>query len=91
MDRRRSGLSVLRFLPAPRRQLYIGRSAARLHQPGWVILGEQQRDWEADFRVSYRITEERSLQIQSAGSDQPHTYVVALLTPLAEVGQLTSK
>jgi hypothetical protein len=78
---------LFRSIPSERRQLYIKRSAARLRLPGWIILGEAQRDWVNDFRVAYRITEERSYKIQSATSNQPETYVVALLTPLDQLGK----
>jgi hypothetical protein len=73
------------FLPNQRRQLYIKRSAARLRQSGWVILGDNQKGWLNDFRVAYRVTEETSYKIQS------ETYIVAHLTPLDEVGQVTGK
>jgi hypothetical protein len=74
-------------IPSSRRQLYIKRSAARLRVPGWVILGDAQRDWLDDFRVAYRITEERSYTMQSATTHHPETYLVAHLTPLDEIGQ----
>ncbi len=79
--------SVWTYVPSQRRQLYIKRSATRLHLSGWVILGDNQRDWLNDFRVAYQITEEKEYKIQSAMSNQPQTYLVAHLTPIEEVGR----
>lgn len=68
--------SLWRFVPSNRRQIYIRRSAARLGLSGWVILSENQKDWLNDFRVAYRIVEEKSYKTGSA------TYLVAHLAPL---------
>jgi len=77
-------------LPSARRKLYIRRSAARLRRPGWVILGDAERDLLNvlrdlldDFRVAYRITDETVYQVRSPiPGGEPLTYVVAHLIPL---------
>ncbi len=79
------------FLPHDRRQLYIKRSAARLRMAGWVILGKEQWDWLDDFRVAYRVTDQRSYRFESAMSHQPVTYMVAHLVPLDVVGQVRAR
>jgi hypothetical protein len=82
--------SLWTSVPHDRRQLYIRRSAARLRLSGWIILHDDQLDWLNDFRVAYRITEEKIYKIQSSNSHQQETYVVARLTPLEVVSRLLS-
>lgn len=79
--------SVWPVLPHNRRQLYIKRAANRLRLPGWLILGGDQRDWLDDFRVAYRVTEEKSYQVSTKTQSRPETYVVAHLVPLDEFGR----
>jgi hypothetical protein len=80
-------------LPSARRQLYIRRSAARLRRPGWVIIGDGERnklnlrrDLLQDFRVAYRITDVTEYKVRSQIPDrEPLTYTVARLIPLSDL------
>jgi hypothetical protein len=77
-------------LPSARRKLYIRRSAARLRLPGWVIIGDAerdllntQRDLLNEFSVAYRITDVTTYMVRSpAPGGEPLTYTVAHLIPL---------
>jgi hypothetical protein len=86
-------LSLWPSVPSARRRLYIRRSAARLRRPGWVIIGDAerdllntQRDLLDDFRVAYRVTEVTQYKVRSPIPDrEPLTYTVAHLIPLSNL------